>query len=375
MNKNIPLLFLLLFAKNLFAQPPCDNEIMAVNGKWTKVPDAGLTETNNPQIISRINQISKLFQSAYKPRGAEAEWYRSTYNNPLLPNGPTRFGFTSLYRTWFCNSYTQKLNLGDETATWAYVFANSLHWFAWYEKSFIIQKNPVYLLTKKVGEFNGYPLYEGEHSGTWNTGTTYSRTIIITRDGQSPYLPVTKKQYLNAYLNGIEKRMLKQLLIEEKKQVRSDQAEADDKKKHLEYIERSTRADKIEKAKESYLRNYRTDIQRREEDLDKLKKMFEKQMKPARELLAAITEEEGLQPAIVEGNYVSGFEKFSTDEAGGRMLVRLNPDYFNSKLPTYVPQFLIVYWRWKKGVKPSEYFKDQLQANLNIDALKKMIDK
>ncbi len=57
------------------------------------------------------------------------------------------------------------------------------------------------------------------------------------------------------------------------------------------------------------------------------------------------------------------------------MLVRLNPDYFNKKLPVYVPQFLIVYWRWRNKETPSEYFKDQLQANLDFNALKQMIDK
>ncbi len=377
--KKFTLLFLpVLFANNLFSQATCNDEIiMAVKGNWTKRPDANMKGTQTTQIISRIDKIQQLLQAAYpEPRGIVAKWYRSMGGHySSIDKNSVSYELNSMFYTWYCNIHVKKLMLGTEAGTGFNIWANKFGWFAGKVDNFFVDNKPVYLLTKKLGEFNGYLLYEGEHSGTSNTGTTYSRAFIIPREGQSPYLPVTKKQYLNAYLNGIEKRMLKQLLIEEKKPVRSDQAEADDKKKHLEYIERSTRADKIEKAKESYLRNYRTDIQRREEDLDKLKKMFEKEMKPARELLAAITEEEGLQPAIVEGNYVSGFEKFSTDQAGGRMLVRLNPDYFNSKLPTYVPQFLIVYWRWKKGEKPSEYFKDQLQANLSIDALKKMIDK
>ncbi len=371
------MLFLtVMFATTLFAQQPCkDDLVMSMTGKWTKRADANMKATHKSEVISRINRISKLFLSAYQPQGAESAWYGSMDNYPLIPGGPIPFQFRSMHFTWFCNQNTQKLSLGGETNTCAYVFANNLWWFADYEKSFIIQENPVYLLTKKVGEFKGYSLYAGSHSGTWNTGTAYSRTLIITRDGQSPYLPVTKKQFLKAYLNGIEKRMPEQLAFVEKRKVRSDQEEADDKKKFLEYIEKSTRADKIEKAKDSYLRNYKTDIQRREEDLDRLKKMYEKEMKPARDLLAAMTEAEGLQPAIVEGDYVSGFEKFSTDQAGGRMLVRLNPDYFNKKLPAYIPQFLIVYWRWKDKEIPSEYFKEQLQANLDLDALKQMVDK
>lgn len=375
MKKIFLILLFSISVQFVFAQSPCENEIMNRIGKWSKGSDANMKAGNNSQIISCINQISKLFQSAYKPIGAEAKWYGSMDNFPLIKDGPIPFQFRSLYLTWFCAENPHRLILGDETSTWAYVFANNLWWFADPISFFVIQKNPVFLLTKKVGNFNGYPLYEGLHSGTSNTGTIYSRTLIITRDSQSPYLPVTKKQYLKAYLNRIEKRIPKALAQEENRRIMTEQEEEDNKRKNLASIERSNPADKAAKAKDLFLRSYVTDKQRHEETLNKLKKMFEDEMKPARELLGSITEEEGEQPAIVDGDYVEGFKKFLTDEAGGRMLVRLNPDYFKTNLPTYFPQFLIVYWRWKNGETPSEYFKDQLQKNLDFNALKQMIDK
>ena len=55
------------------------------------------------------------------------------------------------------------------------------------------------------------------------------------------------------------------------------------------------------------------------------------------------------------------------------MLVRRNPDYFDAKLPRYVPQFFVVYWRWYKG-KPEENFKNELEAKLDFTALQQMID-
>jgi hypothetical protein len=97
-------------------------------------------------------------------------------------------------------------------------------------------------------------------------------------------------------------------------------------------------------------------------------------MKPAQGLLANSTAEELEQPAIIKSLGMTSFKGFSTETQGGQQLVRLNPDYFDSKFPKYVPQFLIVYWRWNKN-KPAEYFKDQLEANFNFDALKDMIDK
>ena len=97
-------------------------------------------------------------------------------------------------------------------------------------------------------------------------------------------------------------------------------------------------------------------------------------MKPVQDMLANSTEAELQQPAIIKILDISSFKGFSTEAQGGQQLVRLNPDYFDNKLPNYVPQFLIVYWRWDKG-KAEENFKDQLEANFNFATLKEMIDK
>lgn len=97
-------------------------------------------------------------------------------------------------------------------------------------------------------------------------------------------------------------------------------------------------------------------------------------MRPVQDLLTKSTDEELEQPAILDGVNISGFKGFSSDAKGGQQLVRLNPDYFDNRLPGYVPQFLIVYWRWDKG-RAEENFKNQLEANFNFAALKEMIDK
>jgi hypothetical protein len=366
MKKVIPFFLLILFAKNLFAQQPCNDDMsMNVKGKWVKTKDANM-EGQTPQIISRIDKMQQLLQAAYpEPKGIEVKWHRSM----------KEYSLGAYFFTWYCNINEKKLSLSVENSDVFYIWINKLGWLAEKDNNLLVEDKPVYLLQKKVGELKGYSLFEGVKFGKWeNTGIRYTCFIIITREGQSPYLPVTKKQYLKAYLNGIEKDMPKTLAIEENRAVRSDQQEEDDKKKHLEYIERSTRPDKVAKAKDLYLRSYTTDNQRREAVLNKLKKMFDKQMKPARELLAAITQEEGLQPAIVEGDHVSGFEKFSSDEKGGRRLVQLNPDYFNNKLPAYAPQFLVVYWMWDTQ-KPSLDFAKNIENNFNFKALQLMLDK
>lgn len=376
--KKIMLIFsfahLLLYS---FAQQSCNDEvIMNTKGSWKKTSDANMKAGNQAQVTSRIDKMQKLLQAAYaEPKGIEAKWYRSMINNPLLTNGPIPYQLNSLFLAYFCNTNNDnKIEAGEETGTWFYVWANHFNWFAEYIKYYIIQKQPVYLLTPQVGEINGYPLYKGIHNENSNTGIKYSRAIIITRDGQMPYISVTKKQFLKAFLDNNEKRFVKTLDFEKNRAVKTDEQEEAGKKKNLELLERVTRADKLARAKENFLRNYITDKQRKENTIAKLQKMHDDDMNPARNLLADSLKSELAEPAILDFNNLLEFEEFSTLEKGGRELVRLNPEYFDSKLPKYVPQFLVVYWRWDKN-KPAENFKDQLEANLNFTALKEMIDK
>ena len=365
------------------AQQPCNDEgIMNTKGSWKKTsdanvfPDQSFPKNQFPQVNSRIDKMHKLLQTAYpEPKGIEANWYRSISGNPVVKAGAVPYQLQALFLAYFCNTYENKIESGGETGTWFYVWANQLNnWFAEYIKYYVIQKQPVYLLNKRIGELRGYPLYEGNYNKTSNTGTRYSRAIILTRNGQSPYLPVTQKQFLKAFLNYNEKRYSKTLAFQKNRTVKTDEEEETEKKKNLEIIERVTPADKLARAKDNFLRNYITSKQRKEATIAQTIKSFEDDMKPARDLLADSLKQDLGQPAILDFNNLLEFKEFSIEEKGGRQLVRLNPGYFDMTLPRYVAQLLIVYWSWDKG-KAEENFKNQLEANFNFDALKEMIDK
>ena len=359
------------------AQQPCNDEIiMAINGKWVKHADANMKSGNQSQIINRIDKMQKILQAAYpEPKGIEAIWYRSMggHNSSVNINAES-YVLDALFKAYYCNSNVKKLLLGGETGTWFYVWVNKFSWFVENVDYFTVKQQPVYLLTPKVGEFQGYPLYKGIHNENSNTGIKYSRAIIITREGQSPYIAVTKKQYLQAFMIYNEKKLPEELAsLEKNTPVKTEEEEEANKKHQLEKIDNSTIPNKA-KAKDYFLRGYVTDKQRKEEWIAKAKKRYETAMKPVQDLLANSTEDDLQQPAIIKFFDISGFKGFTTEAEGGRELVHLNPDYFNSKLPRYVPQFLIVYWRWDKG-KAEENFKNQLEANFNFTALKEMIDK
>ena len=377
MKKIMAIFFFSHLLYKSFAQQPCNDEIiMAITGKWLKNADANMKTGNQSQIINRIDKMQQQLQAAYpNPKGMEAFWYRSMggYNSSVNINAES-YVLNALFKAYYCNTNVNKLLLGDETGTWFYVWVNKFSWFVENVNYFTVKQQPVYLLTPKVGEYKGYPLYKGINNENSNTGVKYSRAIIITRDGQSPYVAVTKKQYLQAFLSYNEKKILEELAsIEKNTPVKTGEEEEAYKKLQLEKIDKSAIPDK-EKAKEYFLRGYVSDRQRKEEWITKTNKRYETALNPVKNLLANGKENDLQQPAILQFLDISSFIGFSTEAEGGRKLVRLNPEYFNPKLPTYVPQFLIVYWRWDKG-KVEENFKIQLEANFNFTALKEMLDK
>jgi hypothetical protein len=381
MKRTIMMFFCLLpVLYPLAQQPACNDEaIMHTKGSWKKrsdadvKPNSGFPNDQLQQVNSRIDKMENLLQAAYpEPMGTEAGWYPMIGGGALVKDGPAPYGLQSLFLAYYCN--TGKIDLGDETGTWFYVWANQFNWFAEYIKNYTIQQQPVYLLTQQLGQFKGYPVYGGVHSSGLPGTRISSNTIMITRPGQSPYLPVTRKQFLDAFLNDNEAAFQKTLSAMEKNiPVKTTEEEEAYKKNQLAIIERVTTPSKMEKAKDNFLQHYITDKQRKEDDIAKIKKGHAEEIKPAQDFLANSPEQELKQAAMVNFTNLLAFKEFSTAEKGGRQLVRVNPDYFNSKLPKYVPQFLIVYWRWDKE-KPAENFKRQVEDQFNFNVLKAMID-
>jgi len=364
--------------QTIAAQQPCDDEtIMAIEGKWAKRPDANMKTGSQTQVISRIDKMQQLLRAAYpKPKGIEAAWYRSMggYNSSVSSNADS-YVLNALFKTYYCNSNVKKLLLGSETGNWFYVWVNKFSWFAEKDDKFLVEYKPVYLLTKKMGELNGFPLYAGNDNRTSTTGTKFSRTILISRPGQLPYTPVSRKQYLLVFLKNNEdghKKYLESLL---KIQVRSDAEEEVYKNQQLERVAGQEQNEQTkEKAKANFLRGYKTAKQRQQDDINRAKEVYQRNIKAAQDYLLNTNDEESAKPAYMENtSYASSFIRFGKEHEG-RMLVQVNSNYFNNKLPAYAPQFLVAYWSWNTE-KPSLDFVSHIETNFNFKALQAILDK
>jgi len=179
-----------------------------------------------------------------------------------------------------------------------------------------------------------------------------SRFIIISRNGQLPYIPLTRKQYLTA---------LKTKLQNEEKSM----------------IERSFSVAKND-AEKSRAEQYS-------------KSQYEPKIKRVDDYLSGATEDDLNQLAFVKD--MLDFKKFYTEKEGGRMTVIVNKDYFNNTLDPFAPQFLLMRWEWNDGEGPpggllkpkppdmnvccriSKYYKESIENNLDISALQQMLDR
>jgi hypothetical protein len=321
---------------------PCtgSENLLSIPGKWTHRADvphgAGLPATAVTEVNKRIDRIGEVFRAAYpEPKGMEAGWYRDLDGSPMVQNGPYAYSFRSLYRAWYCNPNTHKLLIGGETATWAYAFVNHLNWFAEPLKTLKVSGQTAFLLTHRVGTFRGLPSYEGIHNQSSNTGTTFSRTILVGRSGRSPLKPVTRRQFLEAYLAATQAQL--------------DPMLAD--------IDRSP----LDPAKKAAA------VEQRKDQISKLQA-------PARARLSAMSGAEGEQPAYLAPSSIVQFKDFTPEANGGRALVRLDPTYFDPKVPRAAPQFIVVYWRWQKN-PPSENFKNEFERRFDPSALYALLDK
>lgn len=329
MKTIIAFLFLVFIAYSLHAQEPCNDEsIMSVKGKWTKRPDANMKAGNLSEVIIRIDKMQKLLQSAYPdPKGIEVYWYRSMggYYSSQVKSSES-YELNALFKAYYCNTNFRKQMLSIEASTSFDVWANKLKWFAQVDENFLIENRPVYLLTKKLGELKGFTLFAGSDNGSANTGVKFSRTILISRAGQLPYTPVTRKQYLVTFL----------------------------------------------KNKEAWQKKYEEKL--RQEDINRSKAVYQRDIKAAQDYMNNTSAEELAKPAYVSTtSYAGTFLKFAKENEG-MMMVQENERYFNNKLLSHIPQYLVVYWRWN-AEKPALDFADQIEKNFNFKALQEMLDK
>ena len=378
MKKQIFLFFLLLFnctfawsQKFIKTSTPCDDELLLKTpGAWLAASKRYSTKTTQQelqQIENRLNTIRQWTQNIYpKPMAFDAvnTYYASDANfasqikiqqtqvgfrNSFINGIPTiLYSYYVKFCRYGCNARTPNeivKNPGCESGPVISVDINGLESFFWefrlddeYVDIMRIEGRPIRMMPVLTGKWKGYDLYSPE------AGSGY-KMVLLHREGILPYIPVTRKQYLE---------------------------------RSIEYLERLF-TNTLKAAENPEGLNLLMDKKERDEQIKKQQKIRDDVLKHYRGELDATTNAGLLEtPAIVSDGiaYIEiSSPVFTTQENGGMLLVTENPAYMKKDLPKYIPQLIVYMWNGDIGPDPTKnpcylYYRD-----FPILSLQAMIDK
>ena len=380
MKKQIIILFLVLVNTSMswsqhFVKitTPCNNEFLQkVQGQWIHWGDAThakISKQQQQEIFNRLDKIHQCVLSIYpSPLGIDAAWSRFTTDEDFAykvkvdhfsEGGASenfvdgipvvRYSYTAHFCQYNCgrNSYEMLRGEGCESGSDISVTANTLGPVIpranGGPEEMKIDGREIRMMPVVKGNWKGYTLYTSEAGSGVNM-------VILHREGILPYVPVTRKQYLDRSIITIGNMYDKMI--------------ADNEKNSKAWIDAGM-------ADAQTLKEKREKFQKEKKDL----------IKYYQDELAATTAAGLLEsPAIISTGMVNldpGLPIFSTEANGGRLLVTENPTYIRKDLPKYVPQFMI--FRFEKGnwllFTPNPDPMVAAEEKFPIEKLQAMIDK
>ena len=234
------------------------------------------------------------------------------------------------------------------------------------------------MLNSIIGSWKGYDLYGGIQGSNFGC-------VLLHRKGESPFIPVTRKQYIDYSINYLNHYFDETIKFAKQVPVRSLEVQEAEKKKSLEKIEEDYKNNTYQRdaIRKNFLDTYKTEQQLRDETVNITIKLKESGIKRYKEALEK-SKADKLLDAPAEVFQLFSVEEnipvFSSGAEGGKMLVTENPSYFRKDLPKYTAQFMVLYWSWVSdfpmyGGAQGVYYRKMIEDNFPIDKLQAMIDK
>ncbi|HEY6063163.1 MAG TPA: hypothetical protein VIV35_06115 [Chitinophagaceae bacterium] len=343
---------------------PCNQEFLdKYKGKWL-IPDKTLFNSPNNNYsqgaMKRITDIHELVKQIYpEPVGSDAYWSGSYTKSD--------FGYTIKYVTqddrthkeyvnrfqvegwkysmqlfaWFCTENAKEISNGFPDAGGGNaitVDANRLTVLTGEfmdDDGWTIDGRPIKRKMPVIGKWKGYDVMATNGGNYADQNNTWF--ILIAKQGMLPYIPVTRKQYLDRAIAYATKFYDK--IISSNEQIPEKAEREENKNRNL-------------NAKNSALKKFQDELEKTRKD----------------GLLDA--------PAVVGIDVLLMNEGpiFLPESEGGILLTTENPNYFRRDLPAYVPQLFVLSWSW--GTKKWEAdFRKAIEEKFPIENLQAMIDK
>jgi hypothetical protein len=202
-----------------------------------------------------------------------------------------------------------------------------------------VDGRPIKMMPVLMGKWKGYDLYSPENGSS-------RKMVLLHREGMLPYIPVTRKQYLDKSIECLQR-----------------------------FFDKSIKAYEQPEGFVALM-----DKKEKDEQIKKQQKLRDDVLKYYRDELDATTKAGLLEaPAIIFGDIMpvlTQYPIFTTQEKGGKMLVTENPAYIKKDLPKYIPQLIIYRMEYGRiGPDPAKDPYKLFEQDFPIEKLQAMIDK
>jgi hypothetical protein len=337
---------------------PCNEELLKKTpGRWINVGEGLHAKISNQQLQEIRNRLGMIQQFVFNlcpsPIGFDASWSRFTSDEHFASNlkivrlsggginTENTDGIPCVYYQYYAQfspygcgrePYEMRRGWPSEDGSRVIVHVNRLEGcFARsisdnpLQEVMRVDGRPVKMMPVLQGKWKGYDVYGG--------GT---KIVLLHREGMLPYIPVTRKQYLDRCIE-----FLTQFLIPDPKSLEL----MADKRDRDELIQ------KYQRMKDEVLTHYKEEL--------------------------VATGSAGLldSPAIIQEpicDISSTSPIFIKLPSGGTMLVTENPAYLRKDLPLYIPQFMVFSWSpYYLAMNPYK----AIDENFPVEKLQAMIDK
>lgn len=370
---------------------PCTDEMAeAAKGRWIKTTDLG--SYNSKETNTRLDEIHKMILNIYpQPTGVDVTWHRSAGMSYFgskrkfykTSDGSMTFDYSNLphfiqyyynagffrYRCEYNKTHSLVPGYPGETGTFVNVLANLKLGDMAPDDTWTINGLQVLMRKPMITKSEGISFFYAERE-------TNSGEVLVHRKGILPYIPVTRKEYLD-YCIIYHTRLWDEVIRgSEQMPVRSLEEQENEKKAKLAKFEKDYAKDpkRLKSAIDYYLAGYKTDQEIRNERVDKDKKLKEGVVKKFTDEPEKTTREGLLdQQAMILVKY-NADPIFVTDPVRRFVLITENPDYIRKDLPKYVPQFFIVAWRCNDWVAQKR-IGEIMETRFPFERLQAMIDK
>ena len=343
-------------ADNAAVSSPLSRREVPAPRSWEKEQDVVTGHITNSQ-LSRMKAVTTdlitfFHDSCLTDEQLAPLWHGEYFSEKNSAAPLKKFGV-------FCNFYEQKARLSivanDISPLLDHLVVNNRDFLTIQPPTAVKNNSPCFEYTSGDGA--------ALHTSTW---------LVTTGNGQLPYTPVTRKEYLQearTELTGLKNSII--AAWKQKIPVRPAATQEAEKKAALEQLSSLYSGMDLQVRTKMLLRDYKTDEQYLKENTEKATADLDNTLQVMGNILAHLSATELNKPAIVSLPAV-GFQGFE-DGRTGKMLIRMNPTYFDPYLPGEKPQLLLVTWQ----VDPSEPMAldidRQIRERLDCQKLKEML--